>query len=120
VLPGTTITNIANIYFDFNPPIITEPSVLVAEFSTGVHERPSAILQVRPNPTDGNVTVQLDIDAFKGGALRVLASDGRVLLMQRITAPWMELDLAGLGQGIYLIECAAIDGSRATARLVRQ
>jgi hypothetical protein len=43
-----------------------------------------------------------------------------VLLMQRITAPWMELDLAGLGQGIYLIECAAIDGSRATARLVRQ
>ena len=29
------IENIANIYFDFNPPIITEPSVLVAEFSTG-------------------------------------------------------------------------------------
>ncbi|MBK9629212.1 MAG: DUF11 domain-containing protein [Flavobacteriales bacterium] len=32
---GTVIENIANIYFDFNPPVITEPSVLVAEFSTG-------------------------------------------------------------------------------------
>jgi uncharacterized repeat protein (TIGR01451 family) len=27
---GDQITNIANIYFDFNPPVITEPSVLVA------------------------------------------------------------------------------------------
>ena len=37
--PGTVIENIANIYFDFNDPVITEPSVLVAEFSTGVEER---------------------------------------------------------------------------------
>ena len=36
VLPGTTIENIANIFFDFNEPVITEPSVLVAEFSTSV------------------------------------------------------------------------------------
>ncbi len=28
LLPGDEITNIANIYFDFNPPVITEPSVL--------------------------------------------------------------------------------------------
>ena len=28
LLPGNEIENIANIYFDFNPPIITEPSVL--------------------------------------------------------------------------------------------
>ncbi len=28
VAPGTTIENIANIYFDYNPPVITEPSVL--------------------------------------------------------------------------------------------
>ncbi|MBK9148041.1 MAG: DUF11 domain-containing protein [Flavobacteriales bacterium] len=29
LLPGDEIENIANIYFDFNPPVITEPSVLV-------------------------------------------------------------------------------------------
>ncbi|MBK9629215.1 MAG: hypothetical protein IPO56_16370 [Flavobacteriales bacterium] len=42
VLPGTVIENIANIYFDFNPPVITEPSVLVAEFSTGCNNRTKA------------------------------------------------------------------------------
>jgi hypothetical protein len=28
LVPGTLIENVANIYFDFNPPVITEPSVL--------------------------------------------------------------------------------------------
>ncbi|HRD53529.1 MAG TPA: hypothetical protein PKY96_12855, partial [Flavobacteriales bacterium] len=40
LLPGDEISNIANIYFDHNPPVITEPSVLVAEFSTGAGELP--------------------------------------------------------------------------------
>jgi uncharacterized repeat protein (TIGR01451 family) len=30
IIAGTPITNIANIFFDFNPPVITEPSVLLA------------------------------------------------------------------------------------------
>ncbi|HRH39774.1 MAG TPA: hypothetical protein PK760_15595, partial [Flavobacteriales bacterium] len=30
LLPGTVIENTANIFFDFNPPVITEPSVLTA------------------------------------------------------------------------------------------
>ena len=43
VLPGTVIENTANIYFDFNPPVITEPSVLVAEFSTSMSEHSGTI-----------------------------------------------------------------------------
>ena len=35
VLAGSVIENVANIYFDFNDPVITDPSMLVAEFSTG-------------------------------------------------------------------------------------
>lgn len=38
-MPGEEITNAANIYFDFNEPVITEPSVLVAEFSVGMSEQ---------------------------------------------------------------------------------
>ncbi|MBL7982017.1 MAG: DUF11 domain-containing protein [Flavobacteriales bacterium] len=120
VLPGTTIENIANIFFDFNPPVITEPSVLVAEFSTGMGEASSAMIQLRPNPTDGVVVVQLDGAGYTGGTLRVFAADGRVVTTQRIFGPVLELDLAGLSPGIFVIECEAIDGSRATARLVRQ
>ncbi|MBK6831765.1 MAG: hypothetical protein IPG92_13940 [Flavobacteriales bacterium] len=50
LLPGTVIENIANIYFDFNPPVITEPSALVAEFSTDVSDADSRIGLLSPNP----------------------------------------------------------------------
>ena len=33
---GTPISNTANIFFDYNPAVVTEPSVLMAEMSTGV------------------------------------------------------------------------------------
>ncbi|MBX2981028.1 MAG: T9SS type A sorting domain-containing protein [Flavobacteriales bacterium] len=120
LLPGDEITNIANIYFDFNPPVITEPSVLVAEFSTGVEEKPSTSIQLRPNPTEGNVTVQFDNDVFHGGAVRVMAADGRMLLTKRITTSSLDLDLDGLNRGIYLIECTTRDGHTITTRLVVQ
>ncbi|HPF91254.1 MAG TPA: hypothetical protein PLL57_11395 [Flavobacteriales bacterium] len=43
VSPGTTFTNLANIYFDFNPPVITDPSVLTVA-SPGVVLSPRVLL----------------------------------------------------------------------------
>jgi|GEM_PF-266349 len=43
LLPGDAITNIANIYFDFNPPVITEPSVLTVPL-LGVMVAPRVLL----------------------------------------------------------------------------
>lgn len=43
VLAGTTIENTANIFFDFNPPVITAPSVLTVT-SPGVVVRPKVFL----------------------------------------------------------------------------
>jgi len=43
LLPGDEIENIANIYFDFNPPVITEPSVLTVPLP-GVLVSPRVLL----------------------------------------------------------------------------
>ncbi len=43
VVPGTTIENIANIFFDFNPPVITDPSILTVA-SPGVAISPRMLL----------------------------------------------------------------------------
>ena len=43
VNPGTTFTNLANIYFDYNPPVITDPSVLTVA-SPGVVLSPRVLL----------------------------------------------------------------------------
>jgi uncharacterized repeat protein (TIGR01451 family) len=116
VLPGTTIENIANIYFDFNPPIITEPSVLVAELSTGVGEHASATILLRPNPTEGQLTVS------SNGAiasLRIIAADGRDVFTMGVHAANALIDVSELKVGAYLLIATLIDGTEARERFIK-
>src|SRR5690606_32416995 len=54
ILPGDQIENVANIYFDFNEPVITDPSVLVATMSTGIPNHSIAgDITLFPQPTNG-------------------------------------------------------------------
>ncbi|MBX2980586.1 MAG: DUF11 domain-containing protein [Flavobacteriales bacterium] len=120
LLPGDEITNIANIYFDYNPPVITEPSVLVAEFSTGVGERAGIpMLHLMPNPTNGTLWVRLNGEGSGSGLLRIMAYDGRLLMEQLANGPITELDLAALVPGAYLIEWLDNNGQRLVERIIR-
>lgn len=114
--PGTAITNIANIYFDFNPPVITEPSVLVAETSTGVGAADERILQVYPNPTDDRITVVI------AEPMRVVLHDatGRVALAARLGQGSQELGLQGLGPGVYALTATSGTGASFTRRITKR
>lgn len=116
LLLGTEVTNIANIYFDFNPPVITEPSVLVAEFSTGVGAADALILQVYPNPTDDRITVVVP------EPMRVVLHDatGRVALAARLGQGGQELGLQGLGPGIYALTATSATGASFTRRITKR
>jgi uncharacterized repeat protein (TIGR01451 family) len=102
LLPGDEIINIANIYFDFNPPIITEPSVLVAEFSTGVEEAADGRINVHPNPTSDQVWISVPSDATR--TYRVFGADGRDVQPPGV---WSDdlllLNAAHLAPGFYVI-----------------
>src|SRR5690606_920601 len=118
VLPGTSIENIANIYFDFNDPVITEPSVLVAEFSTGVQVLgPVPGLTLMPNPTDGPLTIVLEDETFSGGWMRLMASDGRVVMVDRMTSTRMDLDLSKIAPGLYTIAITSTQGRSIVSRV---
>ncbi|WKZ67877.1 MAG: hypothetical protein QY325_08100 [Flavobacteriales bacterium] len=101
--PGTLIENIANIYFDFNPPVITEPSVLVAEFSTGVGEESTPRMTIQPNPAMDRLYVLTQ--APTSGSYSVLAADGREV---RPPGNWhghrLELDVSLLTPGLYMLQ----------------
>ncbi|MBK8497759.1 MAG: T9SS type A sorting domain-containing protein [Flavobacteriales bacterium] len=100
LLAGTVIANAANIYFDFNDPVITEPSVLTAEFSTGTSRgsAPTELL-VYPNPVSDLLVVSLM------GAERLSFRDlaGRVVLEARIDADRIQIALDGLSAGTYFL-----------------
>ena len=114
LLPGSVIANIANIYFDFNEPVITEPSVLTAEFSTGINTVSVDGLQVFPNPARDRVLLVLPRGSDRSFALH--RSDGRAVSVDaRPTAQGLELDVATLPPGLYTVRTA-----QGSARFVKQ
>ncbi|MBK8228274.1 MAG: T9SS type A sorting domain-containing protein [Flavobacteriales bacterium] len=115
LLAGTVIENIANIYFDFNPPVITEPSVLVAEFSTGAGERTADEPIAYPNPTTG----MLSVSGVPADRLRIFSPDGKLLRDERVTTLPATINFAALAPGAYLLEVSAVGGERRTLRITK-
>ena len=107
VLPGTAIENTANIYFDFNPPVITEPSLLVAEFSTGIHTVDGQKLSAFPNPANEQLLLASDVVIR---SVRVFAADGRIVLEGTPRSATAHLDTSMLPNGIYHVQVSLADG----------
>ncbi len=108
LLPGTAIENIANIYFDFNPPVITEPSVLVAEFSTGVENHTPERTGLLPNPATDRIRLVDALSATSARSWSIIAMDGRVVRSEHGPFPSEGISIASLSN--FLITehlCAA-------------
>ncbi len=118
VLPGTVIENIANIFFDFNPPVITEPSVLVAELSTGQAEGPGEVgmqLTLFPNPSQGSVMISAPLPMR---AVQVFAADGRLLIEEQISDRRAHFSISVLPTGNYAVVVRLDDGTLLRERLI--
>lgn len=117
LVPGTAIENAANIYFDFNPPVITEPSVLTAEFSTGVIASATGRLVIFPNPADHLLFIQLPVEGDPM-RLEIVAADGRVLWKGFATGARTAIAVADLPKGAYCIVAAPMAGAPLFARFI--
>ncbi|HOY29715.1 MAG TPA: T9SS type A sorting domain-containing protein, partial [Flavobacteriales bacterium] len=63
LVPGDVVTNIANIYFDFNAPVITEPAFTSIVLETAVADL-DAVHQdhvIAPNPANDRTVLQLPV-----------------------------------------------------------
>jgi uncharacterized repeat protein (TIGR01451 family) len=103
LLPGEEITNTANIYFDFNPPVITEPSVLVAEFSTGIGEQAGPRLMLAPNPATERIRLSIPGSEPSGFLWMIHSSDGRLVASGRSSTTSETIDISSLSSGTYLV-----------------
>ncbi|MBL7938536.1 MAG: T9SS type A sorting domain-containing protein [Flavobacteriales bacterium] len=116
IAPGTVIENIANIYFDFNPPVITEPSVLVAEFSTGIGEQLQDDIRLVPNPVNDELRIIADGSIQ---ALRIMAADGREVIARSVRAANTSIAVDRLQAGAYLLIATFADGTEARERFIK-
>ncbi len=104
VLPGTVLTNAADIFFDLNAPIHTNDAVVVAGVSTLVQEHSSTgsegQLRVWPNPADQVLSFSLS-DTTGPYAIDVIGADGR--LWERLRTNLAQVDVGALPAGAYAL-----------------
>ena len=121
IAAGDVLENTASIYFDYNPPIITNTTAHVVELGTSVHTLAAAQdLWLMPNPTSGSLEVRVSDRNAANGLLQVIAVDGRVVLERRMEGPRTVLDVSQLSRGLYTLNWHDVNGTVTTQRFVRQ
>ncbi|TNF48703.1 MAG: T9SS type A sorting domain-containing protein [Bacteroidetes bacterium] len=118
--PGTQITNHADIYFDFNDPIITnetwhkiyEGFPAVASINEFIH--PTTNILIYPNPTNETITIKQDDMIIRD--YMIFDIQGKMILSGTLSEKMTDVSLINCSKGIYLIK---IDGIAEPIRIVR-
>jgi uncharacterized repeat protein (TIGR01451 family) len=97
---GTQIKNTGYIYFDLNPPVITNTVVNTLSSPTGIQAVPTALsVKVYPNPATDNIT----IENLGGGELTIVNMNGVVIIRQQIIKDKATIDVSNLASGVYIL-----------------
>lgn len=113
---GDIITNEASIYFDFNPPIIT--NLFATEFTTTL-SKPAFndnALVVYPNPAKTIVTISSKDNSIE--TLKITDLTGKTIKTMNVHAATASINVSDLSSGIYLLELQNSKQERIIKKLV--
>jgi uncharacterized repeat protein (TIGR01451 family) len=117
---GTRITNSADIYFDYNAPVITNTTLNTINATVGNNEIKSVhTLKVWPDPATSEILIDMTGTGI-AGSVCIYDITGRLLkneALQQRSVQKMQID--DLECGIYLISVLAGNGDRFTARFIK-
>jgi uncharacterized repeat protein (TIGR01451 family) len=113
---GDIITNIANIYFDFNPAIVTEPCVTEFVSTLATSNFTFKNFSFSPNPVTNVLKITNDsaIDAIE-----ITSILGQKIISKNINDLQTEIDMSQLTNGIYFVKAIA-NGNEKTVKIVKQ
>lgn len=94
---NSVIENTAYIYFDFNPPIITNTTFNINGF-VGIETEQQLALTIYPNPTSDF----LYINGSAQGEVSIYSISGQLMLRQAFDAT-TKIDLSQIESGVYLV-----------------
>lgn len=118
IVVGSSLTNTADIYFDFNPPIRTNTVILDVEEPVGLMEPTKESMVFIPNPATD--MVQLATPVIEAVRYEVLGLDGRVIRAARMEGSGRSfIPLVGLEPGSYRLLVFDRHGLAASGQFVK-
>ncbi|MFN0204663.1 MAG: T9SS type A sorting domain-containing protein [Bacteroidia bacterium] len=105
---GTQIQNTANIYFDFNEPIVTNTAITTVTSISHLSQINSARLSIYPNPSKTNLTIEMkEVDANQL-IIKLIEVTGKVIYEERVqdiaNSFKKTIELATYNRGVYLLQ----------------
>ena len=116
IVIGDVLENTAGIYFDFNPPIITNTTSHVVDFSTHVSLNSAYPISIHPNPADDRIVVNAPSNEI--ASIRLIGTDGRSV--RSFGKGQVSLDLSHVRPGAYMVEIILRNGTHHRQHLIIQ
>ena len=123
LLPGQEIQNVANIYFDLNPPVVTNTVLNTIELEvddTGLYEFEIESFNLYPNPSQTEITI--DYPNYKSNQVNITIYDlsGRIVLPTNVLKTnQAKIDISALRKGIYTVAIVDLSSNlRLSKRLI--
>lgn len=113
---GDIIPNTASIYFDFNPPIVTEPCL--TEFVNALATQGFAFDNFRYSPNPVKRVLRLTNDSTIE-SITVSSVLGQTVLEKSIHSLDADIDFSALSPGVYLVKATA-NASTKTFKVVKE
>jgi uncharacterized repeat protein (TIGR01451 family) len=110
---GTKIENTAGIFFDYNPPIITNTATNTINRFISVEEWGAAdvaILQAYPNPAMSELTLKLEV-GVENAEVVLFDLNGRKVLERQINGEG-RLSVSEIPAGIYMLQATSKAGNQ--------
>lgn len=104
LVPLTVINNKAEIYFDFNPPIITNTTADTIQMPvvTGIFNQLNTyVINAKPNPTNNNVVFTFSNDVNETAQLIITTLEGKIVFSKNSISSKDIINLSELSAGIY-------------------
>ena len=105
-----SILNKVAIYFDFNPPVVTNTAKTVFKNTVGTKESNKMNISVYPNPTNGQLTIQFDKYNIKDKVeMSLINVNGQIILQKRLDGYEQQLDIQNFQTGVYFLRVTSLN-----------
>lgn len=113
---GTTVSNKADIFFDYNHPIITNFANTTFQALSVPENNLNQAIKIYPNPTSDVVNIKADSTIR---SIQVYDVQGRILISKILSEENASVDLSSYSSGIYYLKINSDNGSK-TEKLIKK